>query len=242
MPTRKKSDSLLHIVMPVFNEGDNFPNQYKLIKKNIKTPYKLLVVYDFDEDTTVPVVKKFQKTDKNVVLVKNKLGRGVLYAILSGFNKVPSGALLVMMGDLCDDLSQVDAMHAEYKKGATVVCASRFMKGGRQVGGPFIKRTLSRIAGVSLYYIRRVPTHDVTNNFRLYDKKFIDTITIESKGGFEIAMEITIKAFMHRKKIVEMPTTWHDRKAGESKFKFREWLPSYMHWYMYALRPRNPKA
>jgi hypothetical protein len=38
----------------------------------------------------------------------------------------------------------VDAMYKEYLKGASVVAGSRYMKGGKQLGGPFIKRTLSR--------------------------------------------------------------------------------------------------
>jgi hypothetical protein len=139
------------------------------------------------------------------------------------------------MADLSDDLSMVDAMYAEYLNGASVVVGSRYMKGGKQIDGPFLKRTLSRLAGVSLYWIRRLPTHDVTNNFKMYDKAFLDTIVIESKGGFEIAMEITVKAFKHRAKIVELPTTWRDRTAGEANFKLWAWLPSYLHWYFYAL-------
>ncbi len=229
---------MLHIVTPVYNEGDNFPELYRQVS-NIKTPHELIVVYDFDKDTTVPVVKKFQKKDKRLILHKNNHGRGALGALLSGFDRVKDGPVLVIMADLCDDLTIVEDMYKEYKKGATIVCPSRYMKGGHQLGGPLFKRFLSRLAGVSLYYVRRFPTHDVTNSFRLYDKKFIDSIDIESTGGFSVTMEITVKAFRHGKKIVELPTTWRDRSAGESKFKLREWLPSYLHWYFYALGPRD---
>jgi dolichol-phosphate mannosyltransferase len=231
----------LHIVIPVYNEGKNFPNLYKNIKKNIKIPHKIIVVYDFDEDTTVPVVERYQRDDKTVILHKNTIGRGVLNALKSGFNYVKSGPLLVIMGDLSDDLSIVEKMYKLYLNGAVVVCPSRFMKGGKQIGGPLFKRTLSRISGVSLYWIRRIPTHDITNNFRLYDKDFINTIKIESTGGFEIAMEITVKAFRQRKKIAELPTTWRDREAGEAKFKLWKWLPSYLRWYVYAIGPRQRK-
>lgn len=237
MPKIKQKTPLLHIVTPVYNEGENFAQLYKHVTKLVKTPHKLVVVYDFDEDNTVPVVKKYQNNDKNLILHKNNRGRGALNALLSGFDYVKDGPLLVIMADLCDDLSQVDQMYAEYLKGATVVCPSRFMKGGGQVGGPWFKRTLSHLAGTSLYYIRRFPTHDATNNFRMYDKAFLNSITIESQGGFEVAMEITVKAFRQHKKIVEIPTVWHDRSAGESKFQLRKWLPSYLRWYFYALKP-----
>jgi dolichol-phosphate mannosyltransferase len=231
----KKTDPLLHIVTPVYNEAENFPALYKELKKKVKIPHKIVVVYDFDEDSTIPVVRMYQKNDKNLVLHKNNRGRGVLNAILSGFDYVKSGPLLVTMADLSDDLGIVDTMYKAYTEGADVVCGSRYMKGGRQIGGPLFKRTLSRLAGVSLRWVRRFPTHDVTNNFKLYDKAFLDSIDIESGGGFEVAMEITVKAFKHHKKIIEIPATWHDRTAGESNFKLWGWLPAYLRWYFVAI-------
>jgi dolichol-phosphate mannosyltransferase len=226
---------ILYIITPVFNEGDNFPELYKEVKRHIKTPHKLVVVYDFDKDNTVPVVKRYQKKDKDLILHKNTIGRGALNALLSGFKYVKSGPVLVIMADLSDDLRIVDKMYDLYLKGAAVVCGSRYMKGGKQIGGPLLKRTLSHLAGVSLYWIRRFPTHDVTNNFKLYDKNFIDSIKIESKGGFEIAMEITVKAFKKGQAIKEVPSTWRDRTAGEANFQLWKWLPSYLRWYFYAL-------
>ncbi len=235
----KKARPLLNIITPVFNEGENFPALYEAVKKNIKTPHKLIVVYDFDKDDTVPVAKKYAKKDKTVILHKNTIARGPLNALKSGFNYVKEGPVLIIMADLADDLSMVDAMYKKYLDGASVVCGSRYMKGGKQIGGPLLKRTLSKLAGVSLYWVRRVPTHDITNNFKLYDKKLLNSITIESTGGFEVAMEITVKAFRKKLKIVELPTTWRDRTAGEANFQLWKWLPSYLRWYFYALGPRN---
>ena len=234
----RKDRPLLHIIAPVYNEGENFPPLYEAIKKHIKTPHEVVVVYDFDEDNTLPVAKEYAKKDKALILHKNTIGRGPLNALKSGFDYVKSGPVLIIMADLADDLSMVDAMYEQYLNGAAVVCGSRYMKGGKQLGGPLIKRTMSRLAGVSLYWVRHLPTHDVTNNFKLYDKKLLDGITIESQGGFEIAMEITVKAFRKKQKIVELPTTWRDRTTGETNFQLWKWLPSYLRWYFYALLPR----
>jgi dolichol-phosphate mannosyltransferase len=239
MATSSKKKPLLHIVTPVYNEGESFSALYRAVKDNIKTPHELIVVYDFDEDTTVPVARKHAKKDKTVILHKNTIGRGALNALKSGFMYVKQGPVLVTMADLSDDLSMVDAMYEKYLEGAAVVCGSRYMKGGKQLGGPPLKRTMSRLAGVSLHWLRGLPTHDVTNNFKLYDKALLDSITIESEGGFEIGMEITVKAFRRKSKIMELPTTWTDRTAGESNFKLWKWLPSYLHWYFYAWGPRQ---
>lgn len=242
MATSSKARPLLHIITPVYNEAENFPALYEAVKKNIKTPHELVVVYDFDKDNTVPVVRKYAKKDKSLKLHKNTISKGALNALRSGFDYVKVGPVLIVMADLADDLSMVDAMYEKYLEGASVVCGSRYMKGGQQIGGPFLKRTLSRLAGVSLYYVRRVPTHDVTNNFKLYDKALLDSITIESQGGFEIAMEITVKAWHQKRKIVELPTTWRDRTAGDASFQLWAWLPSYLRWYFYALGPRKRRS
>lgn len=232
----------LSIVIPVFNEDKNFPGVHKAVKDNIKVDYQLLVVYDFDEDTTVPVVKELMKQDSDLKLVKNNLGRGPLNALKAGFNAASDGPVLVVMADLSDDLKDVPKMLKLYEQGNTIVCGSRYMKGGKQIGGPFVKRTLSRMGCLSLHWLRRIPTHDVTNNFKLYDSQFLKSIKIESTMGFAVAMEITIKAFLAGKSIAETPTTWYDRVEGEANFKLMKWLPQYLKWYFYAFRPKRTKS
>lgn len=105
------------------------------------------------------------------------------------------------------------------------------MKGGQQLGGPFLKTMLSRLAGVSAFYLTGIPTHDITNSYRMYSKALLDQIKIESQGGFEIGLEITVKAYLKGLKICEIPTIWRDREAGKSNFKLAQWLPRYLHWY-----------
>lgn len=231
-------DNLLSIIIPVYNEGDNIAKVHSEITAKIKAPHRIFVVYDFDEDNTLPVARGLQKNDPNLTLVKNNRGRGVLNAMRSGFDQVRSGPCLIVMGDLSDDLSNVDLMLEKYREGFKVICGSRYMKGGRQEGGPLLKRTLSRLAGVSLNWFFRFPVHDVTNNFKMYDKALIEEVGIESVGGFEMAMEITVKAFKKDYPICEVPTTWKDRSSGQSRFKLWKWLPLYLKWYFFAIKPR----
>jgi hypothetical protein len=129
-------------------------------------------------------------------------------------------------------------MVALARDGADVVAASRYMPGGRQVGGPPLKRLLSRIAGLTLHWFAGVPTHDPTNNFKLYSREFLDSVRIESSAGFELALELTVKATLARRRVAEVPTTWRDRTAGQSNFKMRKWLPHYLHWYRVAFAGR----
>jgi dolichol-phosphate mannosyltransferase len=233
--THTASYTELAIIVPVYNEADNFPRLVQEVERQIVRPKSMYIVYDFDEDTTVPVARSLASSRPWLKLVKNQ-GRGVVAAIRTGFNVVQSGPALVMMADLSDDLTIVDRMLELYGQGYRIVCPSRYMRGGRQLGGPLVKRTLSRLAGLSLWHLVRFPTHDATNNYRLYDAALVRELGIESVGGFELALELTAKAFHHGVKIAEVPTIWRDRQAGSSRFKLMKWLPRYLSWYAFALR------
>jgi hypothetical protein len=97
---------------------------------------------------------------------------------------------------------------------------------------------MSRTAGLTLHWFGGVPTHDPTNNFKLYSRRFLGGTTIESTAGFELALELTVKATIAGRRVAELPTVWRDRTAGQSNFKLRKWLPHYLRWYLAALRAR----
>ncbi|MFN0061418.1 MAG: glycosyltransferase [Myxococcaceae bacterium] len=227
----------LHVVVPVYNEAENFPRFYETLKAAVKTPFRLLVVYDRDEDTTLPVARPLAEKDPLLVLVKNT-GKGVLGALKTGVAQPGSTAVLVTMADCSDDLTQVDQMMALFRQGHHVVVASRYMRGGAQRGGPFVKSLLSRLAGLSLHWVGGLPTRDPTNNFKLYSRALLDRVEIESTGGFEIALELTVKAHLLGLSITELPTVWTDRVAGQSNFKLMKWLPRYLRWYTEVFRGR----
>ena len=222
----------LSVVVPVYNEGENVaPTLRGLVEKTHVRPLEVLVVHDFDEDTTVPVVKRLQAELPELRLHRNTLGRGVLNAMKSGLRAAQAPFVLITMGDASDDPADIDSMYALAHRGADVVAGSRYMRGGRQVGGPLLKRTMSRAAGLSLHWLGGLPVHDATSNFRLYSKRLLNQVTIESRGGFELGLELTVKAYRLGLRVAEVPTTWRDRTAGQSRFKLWQWLPRYLHWY-----------
>ena len=224
----------LSIVMPVYNEGNVIQQTIKRVEDSVKTPHELLIVYDKDTDNTVSPVKKLQKKYPNVKLVKNMYGNGALNALKTGIKKAKGEAVCTMMADLTDDPKPLNDMMEKFKQGYDLVAASRYMKGGQQVGGPFFKQLMSRTAGISLHYLIGIPTHDVSNSFRLYSNKFIKKQKIESDGGFELSTELTVKAFIQGYKLTEVPTTW-TFLAKESRFYLSKWLPKYLKWYSWAI-------
>jgi glycosyltransferase involved in cell wall biosynthesis len=228
--------------VPVYNEGENVvPTLRGVVERTRTRPLEVLVVHDFDEDTTVAVVKRLQKEIPELHLHRNSIGRGVLNAIKSGLAAARAPYVLVTMGDGSDDPGDIDAMYALALAGADVVAGSRYMRGGRQLGGPVLKRTMSRAAGLSLHWLAGIPVHDATSNYRLYSRRLLDRVTIESDGGFELGIELTVKAFLLGMRVAEVPTTWRDRTAGQSRFQLWQWLPRYLRWYQRGIAGRFTK-
>ena len=230
-----QSDVELAIVLPVYNEGEAVEPVLRGLSAAVRTPHERVVVYDFDEDTTVPVVDRLRAEIAGLRGLRNDLGRGVLNAMKAGVAGTAAPYVLISMADGSDEPHIVDSMVDLARDGADVVAASRYMRGGRQIGGPPLKRLMSRVAGLTLHWFAGVPTHDPTNNFKLYRRDFLEAVRIESTAGFELALELTVKATLARRRVAEIPTTWRDRTAGKSNFKLRKWLPHYLHWYRVAL-------
>ena len=230
----------LTILVPVYNEGANFPALWEELCSQIHAEFIVVVVHDFPEDDTVPVVKQIvAHGETRLQLLQNNVRRGVVGAILTGLQQVERGPVLVVMADLSDDLGRVDEMLALYRRGFKLVAGSRYMKGGSQQGGPWFKQLLSRGAGLSLHWLRGIPIHDATNAFKIYDREMLSTFSLESRGGFELNLEITVKAFLAGYPMAQIPTRWRHRTAGQSRFRLWAWLPHYLRWYVYAFRPRH---
>lgn len=226
----------LTFVIPVFNEGRNLPRLWQELSTQVRLNFEAVIIYDFEEDDTVPVARGIAASgDSRLRLVKNR-SQGVANALKTGFAAVTDNPIMVLMADLSDDLSILPQMLALHRQGYDVVAASRYMPGGRIENGPVIKQGLSRMAGLSLHYLRGIPTTDASNAFKLYSPAVFRTISLESEDGFEINVEITVKAWLHGFRFAEVPSVWRERTEGKSKFKLLKWLPKYLRWYVYAFR------
>src|SRR5207249_137667 len=96
-----------------------------------------------------------------------------------------------------------------------VVAGSRYMPGGRQLGGPRLKALMSRVAGLTLHWFGGIPVHDATSNFRLYRRSYLETVTIQSRAGFELALELTVKATLAGPRLAG---PWRDRPTARPAY------------------------
>jgi dolichol-phosphate mannosyltransferase len=227
--------SRLDVVIPVYNEGANILPVLQSLIHGVKTPLRVLICYDREDDDTLAAIR----TNRDAIgalaieFVRNRR-RGAHGAVLTGFAFSTAPFVLVMMADDDYNADIIDAMVAKAESGCDVVCATRFMLGGSMVGCPWLKATLVRSGNFSLHYLGRLPARDATNGFRLFARRVLDQVVIESDRGFCYSIELVVKCHRLHWPIGEVPAQWRERTRGTSRFRVMKWLPAYLRWYFYA--------
>ena len=102
------------------------------------------------------------------------------------------------------------------------------------VGCPWLKAVLVRTANLTLRHLARLPSTDASNGFRLFSRRVIERITVESDQGFCYSIELLAKAHRLGWRVGEVPVQWFERRHGESRFRVLRWLPAYLRWYGYV--------
>jgi glycosyltransferase involved in cell wall biosynthesis len=232
-------DAQLDIIIPVYNEGAGILPVLGALARNLKTPARILICHDMPDDDTLPVVRDNPQVHAPIPVefVKNP-SRGPHAAVLAGFAASRAPAILVLPADDDFNAGILDTMVALARGGSDIVCASRFMPGGTMQGCPWLKAVLVRSAAFLLYRVAGVPTHDATSGFRMFSRRAIERIAIESDQGFCYSIELLVKAHRLGWTVSEVPAVWYERKSGQSRFKVLQWAPAYLRWFGYAFATR----
>jgi dolichol-phosphate mannosyltransferase len=224
------------VVIPVAGEGEHIVSCVSRILREVELPSEILVVHERVDDPTVPYAQELSRSDSRVRVVRNTYGPGPANAIRFGIDTARAPVAVVTMADGCDDPRQIDPLARLVDRGVVVAAASRYMPGGQRVGGPRVKRMLSRTAGRLLHTFARVGTRDATNSFKAYSTEFVKAVGVESRTGLEVGLELTAKATRARLPVAEIPTIWLDRPISTSQRRF---LPDYLRWFSFAFGRRT---
>ncbi|MCC7415699.1 MAG: glycosyltransferase [Acidobacteria bacterium] len=221
------------IVVPVYNEGANIRRVLDSFRDALEYPVRVLICYDHDDDDTLPAVRGYDAPFE-IVLVRNE-GEGAIGAVLTGFGRTTAPAVVPWPADDDFNARRLNALIRKFLDGYDVVAASRFMPGGSMDGCPAVKAVLVRATAFLMWHLARVPTRDATSGLRLFSRRVIDRIPVESKVGFAYSIELLAKAHRLGWPIAEVPFLWRERIAGSSRFRVFAWAPQYLRWVGYAM-------
>ena len=224
----------LSVIIPARNEEENLEDIIRDLLKYIKgLSVEVIIVNDHSTDKTAEIGEKIASVYHFIKIINNEKKPGFANALLTGFENAEGEFVLPVMADGCDEISIIPKMLEKAKEGYDIVCGSRYMKGGRRVGGPKLQGFFSKFVGITLHYILNLPTHDAPNAFKIYRKNMLKKLRLKEKG-FAVSMEAVLKAYFAGYRITEIPTVWYGRKKGKSKFKITKTFP-YIKIYIQAV-------
>lgn len=221
-------------MIPAYDEGENIVGVLRSLERSVTTPFRVTICYDRDDDSTLSALRASDLGAIRVRTLRNQ-GTGPFGAAVTGFRASEAPAVLLLAADDDYNAPRIDRLVAKYKQGYDLVVASRFIPGGSMTGCPIVKSVLVRTAAWVMRAIARVPSHDATNGFRLFSRRVIRRIPLESTRGFTYSIEYLVKCHRLGWAVAEVPVAWIERRQGRSRFRVFRWIPYYLRWVLYAL-------
>jgi len=211
------------VIIPTYNEKENIE---RMVRKVFSLPvaFELLIVDDGSPDGTAQIVQNLQNEfGKKLHLLerKGKLGLGTAY--IAGFKYAIQHKFDYIFEMDCDfshnpdDL--VNLFNACAKDGADLSIGSRYVKGGKVVNWPIDRILMSYFASLYVRIVLWINIHDTTAGFKCYKRNVLEKINLDAIKfiGYAFQIEMKYKVKKAGFKIKEVPITFTDRTAGESK-------------------------
>lgn len=229
---------ILSVVIPAYNEAESISITVSQIANKLqkeKISYELFVVNDNSKDNTLTVLKNLQKEYPSLRYETNQGPNGFGYAVRYGLERFNGDCVAVMMADMSDSPDDLVLFYRTMVKGNyDCVFGSRFIKGGKLIDYPFLKKIVNRMANFIIRLFMGIRYNDTTNAFKLYRKETIEGIKPFLSPHFNLTIELPLKAIIRGYTYTVVPNSWTNRQYGESKLKIREMGGRYFFILLYC--------
>lgn len=236
------------VVVPTYNEAASIGELLARLAEHAPDA-DVVVVDDASPDGTADLVRADPRFGRGVHLIGRPGKDGLGAAYRSGFAwALDQGyeAVVQMDADLSHPVERVPTLLAALD-GADVAVGSRYTPGGGVVAWPWRRRLLSRGGNRYVRLVLGLTTHDATAGFKAFRSMALRRIgaTESTSEGYCFQVENTWRAERRGLAVVEVPITFTDRSAGESKMSgaiVREALLRVVAWRFAELTGRRGAA
>jgi dolichol-phosphate mannosyltransferase len=229
---------MLSIVIPAHNEEYSIKKtvtELYITLKDQKIPHEIIVVNDNSNDGTLEALEGLSKEIKTLKYFTNIGPNGFGYAVRFGLEKFSGDCVAIMMADLSDSPKDLIVFYNKMKKdNLDCVFGSRFIKRGKTVDYPVLKKIINRVANFIISILMGISYNDTTNAFKLYKRETIDGIKPIISPHFNLTIELPLKAIIRGFSYDVIPNSWHNRQHGVSKLKIKEMGSRYFFILMYC--------
>ena len=209
------------VVIPTYNESENIERILHRIHECLPAA-GILVVDDGSPDGTAALVRAVAAELSDVHLLARTAKSGLGSAYRAGFAwglERGYDAFVEIDADFSHDPASLPALVAPLEHGYEVSIGSRYVEGGSIPNWAWHRHLVSRGGNLYASVVLGLGVADSTAGFRCYAASILrrlDLDRIRAEGyGFQI--EMTYRAKEHGATITEVPISFVDREAGESK-------------------------
>lgn len=209
------------IVVPTYNEAENLEPFVSRLRQNAPDA-DVLVVDDASPDGTGTIADRIAGTDPAVHVLHRQAKEGLGVAYRAGFTwglgRPEYSRFVEMDADGSHDPAELRRLrNAAYN--ADLVIGSRWVRGGRVVDWPWMRRLISRSGTTYARWMLRLPVHDATAGFRVLSRRAVETIDLETIASHGYCFQIDVTRRLHDAGMVirEVPVTFVERRLGHSK-------------------------
>ena len=228
----------LSIVIPAYNEEESITETIDQIEEafsKVNIDHEIYVVNDNSKDNTLQVLEQLTKKYPALTYGTNLCPNGFGYAVRYGLERYSGDCVAVMMADLSDSPYDLIRYYTTMVEGNyDCVFGSRFIKGGKVIDYPFVKKVINRIANFIIKVTMRIKYNDTTNAFKLYKREVIDGVKPILSPHFNLTIELPLKAIIRGYSYTVVPNSWTNRKYGVSKLKIKEMGSRYFFILVYC--------
>ena len=206
-------DIEVSIVLPTYNESMNIPALINRIENSIGIDKEIIIVDDNSPDKTWEIAENLN--NKNVRVIRRTEERGLVTAIQKGIDEAKGKYVVWMDADGSMPPEKIPEMIRNLEK-YDVVVGSRYAKGGKD------QRTMLRVASsrfinLAANLVLNFKVLDYDSGFVAARKQVLIDIPLDKKAAYgDYCIKFLYKAGK-KYKVKEVPFTFIDRTAGESK-------------------------
>ncbi|RTL13775.1 MAG: glycosyltransferase family 2 protein [Flavobacteriaceae bacterium] len=228
----------LSIVIPAYNEEESITETIDQIEEafsKVNIDHEIFIVNDNSKDNTLEVLKGLSEKYPNLKYETNLGPNGFGYAVRFGLERFSGDCVAVMMADLSDSPYDLIRYYTTMLEGNyDCVFGSRFIKGGKVINYPVVKKIINRIANMIIRLVMGIKYNDTTNAFKLYKREVIDGVKPILSPHFNLTIELPLKAIIRGYSYSVIPNSWTNRKYGVSKLKIKEMGSRYFFILVYC--------
>lgn len=209
----------LSVVVPTFKEAANVPRLVELLDIALQgIAWEVIFVDDDSPDGTASVAKRIAARDPRVRCLRRVGRRGLSGACIEGMLSSAAPVVAVMDADLQHDETILPKMYAAIREGAELAVGSRYVDGGSSGQGlSSVRQWGSETATGLARRFLRIELSDPMSGFFMIRRDKVEAIAPKlSREGFKILLDI-VASSPDRLKTAEIPFTFRERQAGESK-------------------------